>query len=270
MTPNHHRHVAGKERNVKPILERARNQTTNGRLRYFRRARQRKQSKKIYRHKSYRSLPKAPDPSMRLSPKGFWPFLKRLAGVRKSLGCQREQNIKDSQKKKKQEMQDCEIDVRLGNKSKISRSESEYFEKRNEDWDSQAGEGSKQNNFRKVYKPETPNLSGVQRSNFRIRLYYQLNVVERTMEKPSYITLHLDRQKLGKYCPVTRLNGKQYLWVERSKPIAMQSRFHDRRISDIDLGKRDNMFRRGKTNQSDKASDDEDIFALDIEPILRS
>jgi len=167
----------------------------------------------------------------------------------------RDRNLEDIYTEKERDFQDCETDD--------SESESEYFRKRTDGWDNLAGRSS----HRKVKKPATPNLSYVQRSNFRIRLYHQLNVVKRKNETPSYLySLPSERSNLKTLSPVTRLKERRHSMVERSKPIAI----HARRFSDFQYGSSDSKLREGKTSQFDRESDNEDVFVLDIGPISSS
>jgi len=263
MTPNCHRHVAESERNVSPTLERSSKLSSKGRSSYFITARYRKQSTKIYRRKSYRTAQQTPDPPMRATQKGFWPILRRLAGARKSSSAEREQNLKDTQMKKKRDEQDCELDT-LREKNEISSSKNEYCKESNGDWETQSKGNGIPRNITKVRESPAPKLSCVQKADFRIRLYYQLNVVKRTKEKPPNLnSLKLERLELGSYCPLKRLKGKHYLGYERSKPIAMQTR----RINEVEFDSRSSKMLKGETSESDKGSDSEDVFALDIEPI---
>jgi len=258
MAPNYHTNVDIRERNVSPTLERSSKRSSKGRSSYFRTARYTrytKQSAKIYRRKSCRTIPRTPNSPMRAKLKVIWPILRRLAGGRKSLRRQGDRNLEDIRTEKERKFQDCEADD--------SGRESKYSRKRTDRWDDEEGRSK----LRKVQKPATPNLSDVQRSNFRIRLYYQLNVVKRVNEKPSYLySLPYERSNFNGYSSVTRLKGKHHFVVERSKPIAIDAR----RISDFHFGTCDRKLRAGKTSQSDKGSDNEDVFVLDIEPIPRS
>jgi len=140
-----------------------------------------------------------------------------------------------------------------------SESEGEYFRKRTDGWDDEAGRSS----HREVTKPAKPNLSDVQSSNFRMRLYYQLNVVKREKEKPWY---RYSLSNLKTYSPAKRLKEKRHFMVERSKPITINSR----RLNDFHFENSSSKLREVKANQSDKKSDSEDIFVLDIGPISRS
>jgi len=264
MTPNCHRHVAESERNVSPTLERSSKLSSKGRSSYFLTARYRKQSTKIYRRKSYRTARQTPDPPMRATQKGFWPILRRLAGARKSSSPERERNLKDIQMKNKRDLQDCELDT-LREKNEISSSKSKYCKESIGDWDTLSKGNVIPRNITKARESPAPKLSCVQKADFRIRLYYQLNVVKRTKEKPANLnSLKLERLELGSYCPLKRLKGKHYLGFERSKPIAMQTR----RISDVEFDSRSSKLLKGETSESDKGSDNEDVFALDIEPII--
>jgi len=199
------------------------------------------------------------------------PILQKLAGGRKSCRRQRDPNLEDSHTQKKREFQDCE--------ASDSSSENECFRKRKDDRDDEED----RRNFQKSKKPATPNLSDIQRSNFRMRLYYQLNVVERVNLKPSFLySLPVERSSLKSprergrkrerererllYSRAIPLKRKYHFVVERSKPIAI----HARRIIDDHFGNSEMKFREDKTSQSDKWSDNEDVFALDIEPISRS
>jgi len=266
MTPNCHRHAAESERNVSPTLERSSKLSSKGRSSYFLTARYRKQSTKIYTRKSYRTARQTPDSPMRATTKGFWPILRRLAGARKSSNPKRDRKLKDIQMMKKRDVPDCELDT-LREKNEISGSESEYYCKEsNSDWDTQSKGNGITRNITKARESPAPKLSFVQRSNFRIRLYYQLNVVKRTKEKPAKLnSLKLERLELGSYCPLKRLKGK-HLGFERSKPIAMQTR----RISDVEFDSRSSKLLNGEMSESDKGSDSQDVFALDIDPIERS
>jgi len=256
MTPNCHHHVAGKG-NLGPTFERSRKPRAKRLSSDFRSASHQKQSMNIYLRKSCRTLPKTTDSSMRSSLKGFWSILKRLSVGWISLSYQVRRNIKCSQKNKMLKMQDCEVDHKLTDKNTRTRRENEYIKERNDVWNAQP-EGGRQNNIRKVRISETPTLSDLQRSNFRLRLYYQLNVVKRPIENTSYVnSLHLERQE---QCPVTRPKGKHYLGIERSKPIPMKIQ----RISDIDFGNSPSELPKIETMLSDIGSDIEDVFALDI------
>jgi len=165
----------------------------------------------------------------------------------------RDRNLADSHTEKDREFQDCEADQ--------SGSDSEYLRKRK---DSGYDEEDR-SNLQKVQKPSTVKLSDIQKSNFRIRLYHQLNILKRANEKSLYrYSLHKwERPNLGIYCPVTRLKEKHHVEVERSKPIAINSR----RIRDFESENSPIELRKVKTSQFDKVSDNEDIFRLDIEPV---
>jgi len=265
MTPNCHGHVAEKKRNASPSLKGSSKLSSKGLSSYFLTARYRKKSTKIYGGKSYRASQKMPAPPM--TPKGFWLLLRRMAGARKSSSLQRDRNLKDIQINKKKDVQDSELDDRLREKNGCSCPASGYCKERKDDWDAQSEDNGARKNLQKARELPAPKLSCKQISNFRIRLYYQLNVVRRTKEKPSDLnSLKLERLELGSYCPVTRLKATHYLGFERSKPIAMQTR----RISEVDFESRCSNLRKGKRSQSDKGSDNEDVFTLDIEPIQSS
>jgi len=267
MTPNCHRHVAEKERNVSPTLKSTNKLSAKGRSSNFLTARSRKQSTKIYLRKSYRASPQMPALPMTANPKAFWPILRRMAGATKSSSPQRDRNLKDIQVKKKKDLQDCELDDRLREKKENSCGGSEYCKELKDDWGAQSEDNGARKNLPKARQFPAPKLACVQISHLRTRLYYELNVVKRTKEKPSDLnSLKLERLELGSYCPVTRLKGKHYLGFERSKPIAMQTR----RISEVDFESRCSNLRKGKLRQSDKGSDNEDVFTLDIKPIQRS
>jgi len=266
MPANCHEHVAEKELNLSPTLKSSSKANSKGRSSYFLTARYRKQSTKIWRRKSCRASPQMPTPPMTANPKGFWRILRRLAGARKSSSPPRDRSPKDIQINKK-DVLDCEPDDRLGEKNKNSCRGSEYCKERKDDWDAQSEDNGARKNLPKARELPAPKLSCVEISNFRIRLYYQLNVVKRTKEKPSDVnSLKLERLELGSYCPLTRLKGKHYLGFERSKPIEMETR----RISKVDFESRCSNLRKRKMSQSDKGFDNEDVFTLDIEPILRS
>jgi len=164
----------------------------------------------------------------------------------------RDRNLADSHTEKDREFQDCE--------AYESGSDSEYLRKRR---DSGYDEEDR-SNLQKVQKPSTVKLSNIQKSNFRIRLYYQLNVLKRVNEKSLYrwSLPKWERPNLGIYCPVTRLKEKHHFLAEISKPIAINSR----RIRDFDFENSHIELREVKTSQFDKVSDNEDIFRLDIEP----
>jgi len=179
----------------------------------------------------------------------IWPLLRRLTGGRKSSRSKShpDLNLEYSYAQKKRKFQDCEAD---------DSGESEYFRKRRDDWDDEED----RRNSHKTKKPAPPNLSNIQSSNFRIRLYYQLNVVKRANKKPSYLySLPCELSNLERCRPVTRLMGKHHFVVERSKPIAI----HARRIRDVEFGNFVVKLREDKT-KSGSWSDNEDIFALDI------
>jgi len=256
MAPNCLAYVARRERNVSPTLERSSKQRSKGRSCYFRTARSyTKQSTKIYRCKSCRQIPRTPSYPMRAPLDLIKPFLRRIAGGRKSMRSDMDCNLEEIHTGKEREFQDCDTDD--------SERESEYFGKRTDGWDNGAGRSS----HRKVKKPATPNLSDVQRSNFRIRLYYQLNLVNRENEKPSYLySLHSERSNIKTLSPVTRPKEKRHFMIERSKPIPI----HSWRFSDFHYGGSDSKLREGKTSPSDRESDNEDIFVLDIGPISKS
>jgi len=259
MTPNCHRHAAESERNVSPTLERSSKLSSKGRSSHFLTARYRKQSTKIYTRKSYRTARQTPDSPMRATTKGFWPILRRLAGARKSSNPKRDRKLKDIQMMKKRDVPDCELDTL---REKNSGSESEYCKESNGDWDTRSKGNGITRNITKARGSPAPKLSFVQRSNFRIRLYYQLNVVKRTKEKPAKLnSLKLERLELGSYCPLKRLKGK-HLGFERSQPIAMQTR----RLSDVEFDRRSSKLPNGEMSESDKGSDSQDVFALDIDP----
>jgi len=250
ITPNCHTMVSSKERNVSPTLERASKHSSKGRTSYFRTASYIKQSTKIYQRKSCRTKPRTPKSPLGAKLQSILPILRRLASGRKSLTCQRDPNLEDSHAQQKREFQDYEADKTSG--------KSEYFRKRKNERDDKED----RRNFQKTKKLVTTNLSDMQRSNFRIRLYYQLNVVKRVHEKPSYLySLPCERSDLMGYRPVTRLND--HFVVERSKPIAINAR----RISDVDFRNSEIKLREDKRSQSDKGSDSEDVFVLDIHPI---
>jgi len=111
-----------------------------------------------------------------------------------------------------------------------------------------------------------PTLTAVRSSNFRIRLYHQLNVVKRSSNKPSYLhksafnprSLPASFANLGGSFGFGR---RAELEFERSKPIAMDTR----RTSDGELGDNDRQWPKG-TSSGEGGSDNDDVFALDIEP----
>jgi len=110
-----------------------------------------------------------------------------------------------------------------------------------------------------------PSLTAVRTSTFRIRLYHQLNVVERSSKKLSY----LDQSPFNaRGLPsITRPNGSlgkeptEKDQFERSKPIAMDTG----RINDSDIGDNDQKWPEGLKSRP-QGSDIEDVFDLDIEP----
>jgi len=112
-----------------------------------------------------------------------------------------------------------------------------------------------------------PTLTAVRTSNFRIRLYHQLNVVERSSKKPSYLhkspfiprSLPTSFANLGGSFGFRR---RAKLEFERSKPIAMDTR----RTNDGELGDHDRKWPEGPSSRSEGGSGNEDVFALDIEP----
>jgi len=267
MNANCHRHVAEKERNVSPTLKSTSKLSAKGRSSDFLTARSRKQSTKIYLCWSCRASPQMPALPMTANPKAFWPILRRMAGARKTSSPQRDRNLKDIQIKKKKDLQDCDLDDRWREKKENSCGGIVYCKEREDDWDAQSEDNGACKNLLKARESPAPKLACVQISHLRTRLYYELNVVKRTKEKPSdFNPLNLERLELGSYYPVTRLNGKHYLGFERSKPIAMETR----RISEVDFESRCSNLRKGKISQSDKGSDNEDVFTLDIEPTQRS
>jgi len=110
-----------------------------------------------------------------------------------------------------------------------------------------------------------PSLTAVRTSTFRIRLYHQLNVVERSSKKLSY----LDQSPFNaRGLPsIARPNGclgkepTEDVQFERSKPIAMDTG----RINDSDIGDHDQKWPGGLKSRP-QGSDIEDVFDLDIEP----
>jgi len=108
-------------------------------------------------------------------------------------------------------------------------------------------------------------LTAVRTSTFRIRLYHQLNVVERSSKKLSY----LDQSPFNaRGLPsIARANGclgkepTEDVQFERSKPIAMDTG----RFNDSDIGGHDQKWPEGLKSRP-QGSDIEDVFDLDIEP----
>jgi len=246
--PNFDQHVERKERKVLPTSMRLRKLIAS----FFQTAAgYRKKSKKIYRTKLNIILRKRSKSSGWACYRDFREILNRMTSGRKSLLRQNNQHIPKGPKKKKQKTPDFELDVR--NESKCCR-------ERRDDWDATPAGAYKSINARRVQKSKAPNLSSAQRSNFRIRLYNQLNVVKRPIEKPSYyVNPYLERHKVEMQTPGIDQRGKHIL-VERSKPIEVQKR----RISDVVLEDREDMLPKRKTIQSDKEPENEDLFALDI------
>jgi len=118
-----------------------------------------------------------------------------------------------------------------------------------------------------VARPTLSTLTAVRTSNFRIRLYHQLNVVERSSKKPS----HLHKSPFNpRSLPTSFANfsssfgfgRRAELEFERSKPIAMDTM----RTNDSELGDHDRKWPEGPSSRSEGGSDNEDVFALDIEP----
>jgi len=112
-----------------------------------------------------------------------------------------------------------------------------------------------------------PILTAVRTSNFRIRLYHQLNVVERSSKKPSYLhkSPFIPRSLPTSFANLSGSFGfgrRAELEFERSKPIAMDTR----RTNDSELGDHDRKWPEGPSSRSEGGSDYEDVFALDIEP----
>jgi len=110
-----------------------------------------------------------------------------------------------------------------------------------------------------------PSLTAVGTSNFRIRLYHQLNVVERNSKKPSYLEkspFNARSRPSSSAYPNKGLGyrGTADLEFERSKPIAMDME----RGKDSDFGDHDRKWPEGPKSRS-QGSDIEDVFALDIE-----
>jgi len=259
ITPDWHQYAAEKERNGNTTFEKSSKLSVSEQSDFFGTAGHRKQTMNSYCRKT-RTLPKKPEPSMQESPKSLMSILKRMTGVTESINRQAERNVEDNQKKK-QEMQNYAVDTRLRGKKKKSLRKIEYHKKFSDDPYAQTEESNKRNN---LSKPAASSLSGVQRSNFRIRLYYQLNVVKRQTVKSPYInSLKMKGQEHGSYCPAARIKLRHSYGVERSTPIAMQSR----RISDVDFVNEDTNLRKEKTSHSDIESENEDVFVLDIEPI---
>jgi len=101
-------------------------------------------------------------------------------------------------------------------------------------------------------KSVCPKLSSINRPNFRVHLYYQLNVIGRHSKLPS----HLNSSPFSSNSVDRRGHkGRTHQEFERSKPIAM----NEERIIDNDDGCCDREW------SVDPASrfDNEDIFALD-------
>jgi len=110
-----------------------------------------------------------------------------------------------------------------------------------------------------------PTLTAVRASNFRNRLYHQLNVVKRSPRKPSY---------LGK-CPLNSLmmhstfafaNGSRgemrstNCEFERSEPLSIGKK----RMNDVDFEDHNRKRSEEPTTMSQEGSDNEDVFALDM------
>jgi len=111
-----------------------------------------------------------------------------------------------------------------------------------------------------------PSLTAVRTSTFRIRLYHQLNVVERSSKKLSYLdqSPFNARGLSSSFARPNRCLGKERtgdVQFERSKPIAMDTG----RINDNDVGDHDQKWPEGFKSRP-QASDIEDVFDLDIEP----
>jgi len=114
---------------------------------------------------------------------------------------------------------------------------------------------------------DRPTLTAVRASNFRIRLYHQLNVVERSSKKPSY--LHKSpfnpRSLPTSFANISgriSFGRRTELEFERSEPIAMDTT----RTNESELGDHDRKWPEGPSSRSEGGSDNEDVFALDIEP----
>jgi len=105
----------------------------------------------------------------------------------------------------------------------------------------------------KTRSPDRPNLSDVQNSNFRFRLYSQLNVVQLRSKKLLFDTRGL-HSELPKLCSGNRKYERD---VQRSMPIAMKS--FVRHDGNVDL-----WWAEHYTCQTADSLDTGDIFKLDI------
>jgi len=97
------------------------------------------------------------------------------------------------------------------------------------------------------------NLSSIHKPNFRVRLYYQLNVVDRRSKLPSHLNLlpFDSKSQVGRGS-----EGRIHQDIKRSKPIAMNKG----RMSDFDVSGYDREWPVGSVSRSDN----EDVFTLDI------
>jgi len=98
-----------------------------------------------------------------------------------------------------------------------------------------------------------PNLSSINSTNFRVRLYHQLNVVGRRSKLPSHLYLSPSNSSSQ---GGSGYKGKIHQEFERSKPIAMNKG----RIIDYDDGCCDREWPVGLASRLDN----DDIFALDM------
>jgi len=110
---------------------------------------------------------------------------------------------------------------------------------------------------KKTRRMVLPNLSDVRNSNFRIRLYHQLNVVKR---RTSYL-ISEDTWTQSKRYDVNRRLGE----IQRSKPIAIDME------RPFDWNDEYNERKRPEynTNGSLARSENEDVFEMDLEPMAK-
>lgn len=107
---------------------------------------------------------------------------------------------------------------------------------------------------RETPKSVFPNLSSIHKANFRLRLYYQLNVVGRRSKLPSHLySFPSNSNSRGG----RGYEGRIHKEFERSKPIMMSKG----RMIDGDGGGCDREWPVGPVSRSDN----EDFFTLNIE-----
>jgi len=103
-----------------------------------------------------------------------------------------------------------------------------------------------------------PNLTDVRNSNFRNRLYHQLNVVKPRTSNPAS-TVSWSKSK--RYDFNYRLDRE----IQRSKPIAIDME----RPFDWHDGYNERKRTEYNTNKSPVMSENEDVFELDLEPMAK-